>query len=113
LTEEIHKDIEKWYLRDEEEIDLREKDFGKEGLKHLSKHQWDNLVSLNLCNFSPIQRNNFEANTAKYLKREHWKNLVNFDLGGNSIGKEGAQALAQSYMMAIVTSNLWGKLHWK
>lgn len=42
-------------MRDEEEIDLREKGIGKEGLKHLSKHKWSNLVSLNLCNICSIQ----------------------------------------------------------
>jgi hypothetical protein len=70
LTEEIQKDLEKWCLRDEEEIDLREKDLGKEGLKHLSKHQWNNLVSLNLCNFSPIQSATTSKPTLPNTSRE-------------------------------------------
>jgi hypothetical protein len=54
LNEQVLKNLEKWCVRNEEEIDLREKNLGKEGLKHLSKHKWSNLVSLNLCKKSFI-----------------------------------------------------------
>jgi hypothetical protein len=54
LDENILKNIEKWCVREEEELDLREKGLGKEGLKHLSKYKWTNLVSLNLCKSSLI-----------------------------------------------------------
>jgi Ran GTPase-activating protein (RanGAP) involved in mRNA processing and transport len=32
------------------------------------------------------------------------------DLGGNQIGAEGIQALAQSGLTALVTLNLWGNM---
>lgn len=48
LSGHILRELEKWCLREEEELDLREKGLGKEGLKYLSKHKWNNLVSLNL-----------------------------------------------------------------
>lgn len=49
LDENMLKNIEKWCVCEEEELDLREKGLGKEGLKYLSKYKWSNLVSLNLC----------------------------------------------------------------
>jgi len=42
------------------------------------------------------------------LKRGQWNALINFDLGGNKIGKNGAEALIQSDMTNIMTLNLWG-----
>jgi hypothetical protein len=55
LNEKILESLEKWCIHEEEELDLREKNLGKEGIKYLSKHKWANLVSLNLCNFYLIQ----------------------------------------------------------
>jgi hypothetical protein len=41
-------------------------------------------------------RNTLESSSAKYLKNGNWKNIIEFDLGGNSIRKEGAEALVMS-----------------
>lgn len=38
-------------------------------------------------------QNHIESNWTKYFKKGHWDDLINFDLGGNMIGKNGAEAL--------------------
>jgi hypothetical protein len=36
--------------------------------------------------------------------------LQQLDLGGNQIGPEGAQALSQAGLTALITFNLWGNM---
>ncbi len=70
LSEKILKDLEKWCMRDEEEIDLGEKDLGKDGLKHLSRHKWSNLTSLNICRYSSIQPATTSKETRPNISKE-------------------------------------------